>query len=117
MGVLESQRSLKYSKFQTFKISTHFFGYQNLPHPWFLTEDSHVNMTKVLEYFDAFTEPGDYICIEDTNPCVPSVSGQGLIKELGYTEFGPSKLNELKKFLVERSGRYHVDQSYTDLFG
>ena len=76
-----------------------------------------MNMTKVLEYFDAFTEPGDYICIEDTNPAAPSISGQGLIKELGYAEFGPAKLNELKKFFVNRSGRYHVDQRYTDLFG
>ena len=74
-------------------------------------------MTKVLEYFDAFTEPGDYLCIEDTNPVAPAVSGQGLIKELGYTQFGPSKLDELKKFLVGRSDRYHVDQRYTDLFG
>ncbi|XP_078373204.1 rhamnosyl O-methyltransferase-like [Oculina patagonica] len=90
---------------------------KSLPHPWFLMEDSHVNMTKVLEYFDAFTERGDYICIEDTNPAVPAVSGQGLIKELGLTEFGPAKLNELKKFLVERSSRYHVDQRYTDFFG
>ena len=74
-------------------------------------------MTRVLEYFDAFTEPGDYICIEDTNPFSPAVSGQGLIKELGYTEFGPAKLNELKTFVMDRSDRYQVDQRYTDLFG
>ncbi|XP_078375369.1 rhamnosyl O-methyltransferase-like [Oculina patagonica] len=90
---------------------------KSLPHPWFLMEDSHVNMTKVLEYFDAFLERGDYICIEDTTPAAPNQSGQGLIKELGYTEKGPAKLNELKKFLMDRSGRYHVDQRYTDLFG
>ena len=75
-------------------------------------EDAHVNMTKVLEYFDSFLEPGDYICVEDTNPSGPSKSGQGLIKELG-----PAKLNELRTFLKGRSDRYHVDQRYTDFFG
>ena len=80
-------------------------------------EDAHVNMTKVLEYFDSFLEPGDYICVEDTNPFGPSKSGQGLIKEFGFTEFGPAKLNELRKFLKGRSDKYHVDQRYTDFFG
>jgi len=79
-------------------------------------EDAHVNMTKVLEYFDSFLQPGDYICVEDTNPFGPSVSGQGLIKELDFTEFGPAKLNELREFLKGRSDRYHVDQRYTDFF-
>lgn len=88
-----------------------------MDHPWFLMEDSHVNMTGVLEYFDKYTEPGDYICVEDTNPLGPQKSGQGLIKELGYEIFGPSKLNQLKKFLMARSDRYLVDQRYTDLFG
>ena len=90
---------------------------QGLPHPWFLMEDAHVNMVKVFEYFDAFTRPGDYICVEDTNPCLPNESNQGLVKELGYTEKGPAKLNALKKFLTGRSDRYHVDQRYTDFFG
>ena len=76
-----------------------------------------MNMTKVLEYFDAFTEPGDYICVEDTNTAVPSISAQGVVKELGNAHLGYAKLTELKTFLVGRSGRYHVDQRYTDLFG
>ena len=80
-------------------------------------EDSHVNMVKVFEYFDAFTKPGDYTCVEDTNPSLPNESNQGLVKELGYTEKGPAKLNALKKFLKGRSDRYHVDQRYTDFFG
>ncbi|KAJ7318634.1 hypothetical protein OS493_037750 [Desmophyllum pertusum] len=90
---------------------------KNLPHPWYLMEDSHVNMIRVLEYFDTFMEPGDYICIEDTHPFNPAVAGQGLIKELGYAEFGPAKLNELKTFVMGRSDRYQVDQRYTDFFG
>ena len=76
-----------------------------------------MNMLKVFEYFDAFTKPGDYICVEDTNPALPRVSNQGLIEELGYTELGPAKLNALKKFLTGRSDKYLVDQRYTDFFG
>ena len=74
-------------------------------------------MKGVLEYFDNFTEPGDYICIEDTNPLGPKNAGQGLIKEMGYEFFGPKKLNELKQFLTNRPNRYLVDQRYTDMFG
>ena len=76
-----------------------------------------MNMKGVLEYFDNFTEPGDYICIEDTNPLGPMNAGQGLIKEMGYEFFGPEKLNELKQFLTDRPNRYLVDQRYTDMFG
>ncbi|KAK2547576.1 Rhamnosyl O-methyltransferase, partial [Acropora cervicornis] len=65
---------------------------------------------------EEFLKPGDYICVEDTNPIVPAVVGQGLIKELGYVAFGPQKLNELKSFLIGRSQRYLVDQRYTDFF-
>ena len=82
-----------------------------------MVEDAHVNLKGVLEYFDRFTQPGDYICVEDTNPIVPGVVGQGLIKELGYVAFGPQKLNELKSFLIGRSQRYLVNQRYTDFFG
>lgn len=90
---------------------------QTLPHPWFITEDVHINIVEVLKYFDKFTEPGDYICVEDTNPLAPNQPGQGLIKELGYTLFGHSKLDKLKEFMKTHSERYLVDQLYTDLFG
>ena len=79
-----------------------------------------MNMVKVLEHFDAFTKPGDYICVEDTNPDIPcDIMNQGLklVKELGNTEQGPAKLNALKKFLTGRSDKYLVDQRYTDFFG
>ena len=82
-----------------------------------MVEDAHVNLKGILEYFDRFTQPGDYICVEDTTPLVPAVMGQGLIKGLGYTANGPQKLNDLKSFLIGRSQKYLVDQKYTDMFG
>ena len=99
------------------KLSLGNFHPQTLPHPWFITEDVHINIVEVLKYFDKFTEPGDYICVEDTNPLAPNQPGQGLIKELGYTPFGHSKLDKLKEFMKTHSERYLVDQLYTDLFG
>ena len=79
---------------------------QNLQHPWLVIEDAHVNLTGVLGYLEKFTEPGDYICVEDTNPLTPYISNQGLVKNLGYDESGPNKLNELRKFLTGRADRY-----------
>ena len=74
-------------------------------------------MVGVLEHFDKFTEPGDYILVEDTNPIKPSKIGQGLIKEFGYDRLGPIKLDQLKLFMKDRAERYLVDQHYTDFFG
>lgn len=90
---------------------------QGLSHPWFITEDAHVNVTGVLEHFDKFTEPGDYIRIEDTTPIKPSTAGQGLVKALEYTPQGHVKLDAVKLFMKDRSERYLVDQRYTDFFG
>ncbi|KAJ7318632.1 hypothetical protein OS493_037748 [Desmophyllum pertusum] len=118
-AVARESPDVEFMEGDLFHVEKYFPGdfLKNLPHPWYLSEDSHVNMTRVLEYFDTFTEPGDYLCIEDTNPFSPALSGQGLIKEIGYTEFGPAKLNELKTFVMGRSDRYQVDQRYTDFFG
>ena len=88
-----------------------------MEHPWLLFEDAHVNMVRELEHFDNFTKPGDYLCVEDTNPLAPSQAGQGFIKELGYKCLGPAKLNSLRRFLSGRADRYLVDQRYVDMFG
>ena len=98
-------------------MTVNYLSIQDLPHPWYIMEDSHVNMVKVFEYFDEFTKPGDYICVEDTHPDVPSDIIPGLVKKLVNTEVGPAKLNALKKFLAGRSDKYLVDQRYTDFFG
>ena len=34
----------------------------------------------------------DYLCIGDIKPAEPQVTGRGLIKELGYSQFGCVKL-------------------------
>ena len=74
-------------------------------------------MIGVLEYLDKFLQPGDYICVEDTNPRTPMRIGQGLVKELGYGLSGPAKMNTLRNFLMDHPGKYLVDTRYTDMFG
>ncbi|OLT52569.1 hypothetical protein BJF87_13665 [Gordonia sp. CNJ-863] len=65
-----------------------------LPHPWLIIEDAHVNIDGVLNHFDQFMHPGDYIMIED-------VDAEPIL--------GP--------FLVSRPNRYKVDTHFTDFFG
>ena len=76
-----------------------------------------MNFVGVLEFFDRFLLPGDYIVVEDTNEKTPKLSGQGLLEELGYDEWGPGKLNNLRAFLKEHPDHYVIDQHYSDFFG
>ena len=80
-------------------------------------EDAHVNQIGVLEHFDKYLQSGDYVVVEDTNPNMNALVGQGAFEELGWDEFGPVKLNALKEFMKDKSDKYVVDQRYTDFFG
>ena len=80
-------------------------------------EDAHVNLGGVLEYLDRVLSPGDYLCVEDTNPIGPAIAGQGRYEELGFAQYGPAKLNVLTQFLESRSARYGVDTRFNDMFG
>ena len=76
-----------------------------------------MNFVGVLEYFDRFFLPGDYIVVEDTNEKTPKIAGEKLLDDLVYDEWGPGKLNNLKGFLKEHSDHYVIDQHYSDFFG
>jgi cephalosporin hydroxylase len=69
----------------------------SLPHPWLVVEDAHVNIREVLHMFDRYTEPGDYLAVEDT--------------------FAPTYYIPFRKFAADTSERYRVDTRFTDLFG
>ena len=71
----------------------------------------------MLEFFDRFLLPGDYVIVEDTTENTPQTAGQGLFEELGYQKSGPGKMIALNAFMKEHSDRYVVDQHYTDFFG
>lgn len=80
-------------------------------------EDSHTNVLGVLEHFDKFIVPGDYLIVEDTSPYTPTLSGIGVLPEAKYEPWGMWKLDTLKKFMKTRGSKYRVDTRYTDAFG
>eukprot|EP00112_Aurelia_sp_Birch-Aquarium-sp1_P025678 Seg868.2 transcript_id=Seg868.2/GoldUCD/mRNA.D3Y31 product="Rhamnosyl O-methyltransferase" protein_id=Seg868.2/GoldUCD/D3Y31 len=91
---------------------------KDIPHPWLVSEDAHVDLTGVMEHFGKYMQKGDYFIIEDTNPDSPLISGQGLLETAGeYEKYGPWKLDEMEKFLKSKGDTYAVDSFYTDFFG
>jgi len=42
------------------------FDVENLPHPWIILEDAHIEVNRVMEYFEKHMHIGDYMIIEDT---------------------------------------------------
>ncbi|XP_064625498.1 uncharacterized protein LOC135486558 [Lineus longissimus] len=87
---------------------------KNLPHPWFISEDAHVNVVGVLEHLLRFAQPGDMICVEDTSPDGPDFP---CYDTDDYRTFGHEKLNQLKDFLKRNAQKVKIDRLYTDLFG
>ena len=42
------------------------FSTKNLPHPWLIVEDAHVNVNEIITYFEQHMHTGDYLIIEDS---------------------------------------------------
>lgn len=76
-----------------------------------------MNVYGVLDYLDHFTEPGDYIVVEDTSPFVPTMSGVCVLDDIEYVTWGEEKLKSMEKFLEQHPNHYRVDKHYTDFFG
>ena len=55
--------------FTEFCISLFFL--QNLPHPWLVIDDAHVNMVPLFRHINNYVQSGDYLIWEDTNPLAP----------------------------------------------
>jgi len=67
----------------------------DLPRPWLIIEDAHVNTLEILQFFDDLVMPGDYIVVEDS-----------LSKQLSLARFAES-----------RNDSYLIDGKYVDMFG
>ncbi|ODB35889.1 hypothetical protein BB427_16205 [Pseudoalteromonas sp. BMB] len=66
-----------------------------LPHPWLVIEDAHVNVTNVLSYFARYMSSNDYLVVEDSG-----------CKQEGVAEF-----------LSDKAEKFVVDTKYCDFFG
>ena len=42
------------------------FDVKNLPHPWLIVEDAHVNVNNIISYFEKHMDVADYLIIEDS---------------------------------------------------
>jgi cephalosporin hydroxylase len=65
-----------------------------LPHPWIVYEDSHVNIDGIFQYLHNYLQVGDYFCIEDVD---------------AETQLFP--------FFQDHGDIYKVDTLFTDFFG
>ena len=67
-----------------------------LPHPWIVIEDAHVNLQGVINHFTPYLRVGDYLIIEDSRV---------------------DKMDILQKWASENSKKFKVDTKYTDFYG
>ncbi|MEM7592086.1 MAG: CmcI family methyltransferase [Cyanobacteria bacterium P01_A01_bin.83] len=88
----------------------------NLPHPWFVIEDVHDNLTGILEHFNNNgLQTGDYLIIEDTNKFMWSVWSDWGDKEL--IGRGGRKMDDLRNWLMKHQEEYLIDSYYQDMYG
>ena len=73
-----------------------------------------MNLTGVYNHFHKYSQPGDYIVIEDTNPKYNAEIEQGFSEEV--TECGMGKMNAVRKVFEELGDAYMVDTYYCDMF-
>jgi cephalosporin hydroxylase len=59
-----------------------------------------------LQFFDGYTQPGDYIVVED-----------GIANDLGYRHLHNGPNRAVRQFLANCDNRYVVDRHYCDFYG
>ena len=85
---------------------------QSCPHPILVIEDSshhYRHSLAVLEFFDAWLQPGDYIVVEDG--VVAQLSGAHYLQY----ENGPNRA--VAEFLARRGDAYEIDADLCDRYG
>ncbi|MBO1351997.1 MAG: cephalosporin hydroxylase [Hormoscilla sp. GUM202] len=88
----------------------------DLPHPWLIIEDAHVNMVGVVEYFhENGLQSGDYLIVEDTNKFMWEVWLDW--DDQAYIELGLQKVDDFRKWLMKHENDYEIDTFYQDMYG
>ena len=90
-----------------------------LPHPWLIIEDAHVNLIGVLTYFHQNgLQSGDYLIVEDTNKILDSKDIWQSLGDLDESELlSGRKMDDLRKWLMTYQDEYLVDTYYLDRYG
>ncbi|MEM9925889.1 MAG: CmcI family methyltransferase [Cyanobacteria bacterium P01_D01_bin.50] len=103
----------------SYKIETVFTSsmLSELPHPWLIIEDAHVNLLGVLEYFDKNgIQSGDYLIVEDTNELHWQLWGDNW-DDKAEMQQGSRKMADLRYWLSNHEDEYLVDTHYQDMYG
>lgn len=88
----------------------------NLPHPWLILEDAHVNLDGVLQHFHCNGLcSGDYVVVEDTNADLWKTWSDW--PDSDYIKMASNKMVILRNWLKKYPDIYLVDTLYQDLFG
>jgi len=93
---------------------------QSLPHPWFVMDDSHIKVDKVLLDMSPFMKSGDYYVVEDCHPDMV-LNPDIIINNMPYETRGLDGdwpvYRELETAMRELDDDFQVDTYYCDYFG
>jgi len=91
----------------------------DLPHPWLVSEDCHVDANVVMQALDDEMIKGDYIVYEDTHLCTPDKSWMDAedMDNYEYGKFAGQKLDRVEEAMSERAAAWAIDASIQDLYG
>lgn len=88
-----------------------------LPHPWLIVEDAHINLAGVLSHFHQNgLQSGDYLIVEDTNKVHWEI-WEDSWDDREEMEQGSKKMDDLRSWLQDREDEYLVDTYYQDMYG
>lgn len=88
-----------------------------LPHPWLIIEDAHINLLGILSYFHQNgLQSGDYLIVEDTNK-VHWELWKDSWDDREEMEQGTKKMDDLRSWLKDHEEEYLVDTYYQDMYG
>jgi cephalosporin hydroxylase len=87
------------------------FDTEMLPHPWIILEDAHIEVNKVMEYFEKHMHSGDYMIIEDTRGKKGSalrVPSTLLVDSYYCDYFGRNATSSMNTILCKREMRKNI---------
>ncbi len=88
-----------------------------LPHPWLIIEDAHVNVLAVVDYFHNHgLTNGDYLIIEDTSQFMWDYWDDNWSDKEENAK-GKQKMPELRDWLLKHENEYLIDTHYQDIYG
>ena len=92
---------------------------ENLPRPWIVFEDCHVNLPNTLEFFRKHMRVGDYLFVEDLSNVSPDQTSYNKFKKIqGNKKWdGSVKRTELVDWVKDKEEEFLVDTHYCDFYG